>query len=239
MLTGCAGWSIPAACAPAFATAGSHLQRFAAVFSAVEINSSFYRPHRASTYARWAYSVPDDFLFSVKLPRTITHEAKLAGADEAMSRFAGELEGLGGKLGCVLIQLPPSLAFDVTVATDFFARMHLRFGCVLACEARHASWFGDAATALMTAQGITRVFADPPKGQQGDYVATTDTVYARLHGSPRVYYSSYETQYLEQVAATMRRYGAEGRSVWTIFDNTASGAAVANALAVAALAPNR
>ena len=103
MLVGCAGWTIPKEAAAAFPLAGSHLERYASVFGAVEINSSFYRPHRVTTYARWAASVADDFRFSVKLPRAITHDARLVGFDEPLAQFAHEAGTLGDKLGCVLV----------------------------------------------------------------------------------------------------------------------------------------
>ena len=70
---GCAGWSIPKAHAGAFPAVGTALERYAQVFDCVEINSSFYRSHRPSTYERWAASVPDHFRFSVKMPKQITH----------------------------------------------------------------------------------------------------------------------------------------------------------------------
>ena len=101
---------------------------------------------------------------------------------------------------------------------------------MIACEARHPSWFGDEATALLTANGITRVIADPAKGQPGPHVPTSADIYVRLHGSPRVYYSSYAPDYLAQLARDMAVHVAAGRTVWCIFDNTASGAATQNAL---------
>src|SRR5881397_2217283 len=110
-LVGCAGWGLHKDVASRFPPDGSQLERYAAVFPAVEINSSFYRPHQPQTYARWAASVPEAFRFSVKLPRTITHDAKLRGIDELLDRFAREAGELGPKLGCVLVQLPPSGAF--------------------------------------------------------------------------------------------------------------------------------
>ncbi|MBP1204838.1 uncharacterized protein YecE (DUF72 family) [Duganella sp. 1411] len=222
---GCAGWSIDRQSAPRFPGDGSHLQRYAAVLTAAEINSSFYKPHQATTYARWAASVPADFRFSVKLPRSISHDQKLVDIDELLARFAAEAGTLGDKLGCVLVQLPPSLTLQPAVADDFFARLHDSFDCMLACEARHGSWFSDEATELLRRHRITRVIADPPAGQPGIYVPTTDLVYARLHGSPRIYYSSYDEAYLDQVAAYLK-----DRSGWCIFDNTASGAALPNAL---------
>ena len=80
----------------------SLLHRYAAAFPAVEINSSFHRPHRPATYARWASSVPDRFRFSVKLPRAVTHEARLAGTAALVERFLGEVRSLGDRLGVLL-----------------------------------------------------------------------------------------------------------------------------------------
>ncbi|MYN07760.1 DUF72 domain-containing protein [Pseudoduganella aquatica] len=229
---GCAGWSIPKAAGAAFPGEGSHLQRYAAVLNAAEINSSFYRPHQPQTYERWAASVPDSFRFAVKAPKRMTHELRLQDCAEAMRQFAAETTGLGEKLGCVLVQLPPSLQLDAATATGFFALVRENFGCMIACEARHPSWFGDEATALLQAAQVTRVIADPPKGQPGPHVATTGATYARLHGSPRIYYSSYEDSFLDQAAASLAGRVGDGRDAWCIFDNTASGAAAANAVAL-------
>jgi uncharacterized protein YecE (DUF72 family) len=231
-LIGCAGWTIPKEAADRFPGAGTHLERYAAVFNVAEINSSFHRPHRVQTYERWAASVPEGFRFSVKLPRTITHDARLVGIDPLLERFAQEAGALGDKLGCLLVQLPPKLAFDARVAEDFFARLQGRFGCMIACEARHPTWFLDGATELLRERGVTRVIADPALGQAGPHVPTTASIYVRLHGSPRVYYSSYSPEYLQALAGDMAVHTAAGRNVWCIFDNTASGAAVPNALAL-------
>jgi uncharacterized protein YecE (DUF72 family) len=224
---GCAGWSIDRESAARFPVGDSHLERYAQVLNATEINSSFYRPHQPQTYERWAASVPADFRFSVKLPRTITHDARLAGIDDLLARFAGEANTLGDKLGCVLVQLPPSLALHQPLASEFFQRVNDAFGCAIACEARHASWFSDDATTLLQRHHVTRVIADPPAGQPGPYVATSDTIYARLHGSPRMYYSAYDQAYLDSIAAYV-----SDKDAWIIFDNTASGAALPNALSL-------
>ncbi|KQQ45902.1 hypothetical protein ASF61_19890 [Duganella sp. Leaf126] len=224
---GCAGWGIGREQADAFPGDDSHLARYARVLNAVEINSSFYKPHQAATYARWAASVPDHFRFAVKLPRSISHEQRLAGCDALLDAFAAQANTLDTKLGCILVQLPPSLRHDSRAAGQFFTALRQRFACALACEARHGSWFGDDATALLRAHGVTRVIADPPAGAPGPYVPTTELVYARLHGSPRMYYSSYGDAYLDQVAQYLA-----GRDAWCVFDNTASGAALPNALAL-------
>lgn len=227
---GCAGWAIARASAAAFATSGSHLERYARVLGTVEINSSFYRPHQAKTYARWAASVPPAFRFTVKLPRTITYDAGLAGIEAPLRQFASEAGALGEQLGCVLVQLPPRLRFEAAIAGDFFARANDAFGCMVACEARHPGWFGEDATELLRQHGITRVIADPAKGQDGPHVPTTPAMYVRLHGTPRIYYSPYAPDYLAQLARDMAVHAQQGRDVWVIFDNTASGAALPNAL---------
>src|SRR4051794_8840359 len=109
---GVAGWSIAKEHAGRFDPEGSHLARYAGRLPAVEINSSFYRPHRPSTYARWATETPDDFAFSVKVPREITHKRRLVESDDLLARFLDETAALGTKRGPLLVQLPPSLAFD-------------------------------------------------------------------------------------------------------------------------------
>lgn len=234
-LIGFAGWTVPKQSAAPFAVDGSHLERFAGVFGCVEINSSFYRPHRPATYARWAASTPPAFRFAVKVPRAITHEGKLQALD-LLDRFAGEASALGDKLGCVLTQLPPKLAFDGAVAERYFTALRQRFACLLACEARHPSWFDEAATALLQAHGITRVIADPAAGQSGPHVPTSNSIYVRLHGSPRIYYGTYDDGYLRQVGAAIAAHVAAGRQVWCIFDNTLSPTFIDQALLVQAIA---
>ena len=137
---------------------------------------------------------------------------------------------LGNKLGCVLVQLPPSLRFEADVAAEFFNTLRQRFDGMLACEARHPSWFAAGATELLTMQGITRVRADPPAGQPGPHVPTTAVAYFRLHGSPKIYYSDYPADYLTALAADL--HASAHPDSWCIFDNTAAGAALFNALDV-------
>jgi uncharacterized protein YecE (DUF72 family) len=228
-LVGCAEWSMSRETAPFFPTEGSPLQRYASVLGAVEINSSFYRSHRPSTYARWADSTPEAFRFCVKLPKLISHQLRLTGAEVALAQFAKEALALGPRLGCVLVQLPPSAVFAATVADLFFALVRQHCSCTVACEARHPSWFGLDATALLQAHGITRVQADPPQGQRTPFVPTTPASYRRLHGSPKVYYSAYSEDYL---ADLRKRLAKERQPAWVIFDNSASGAALLNAVSL-------
>jgi len=231
-LIGCAGWNIPKEAAAAFPPGGSHLERYAAVFPMVEINSSFYKPHQPKTYARWADSVPAGFRFSVKVPRAISHDAQMRDIDGLLARFASEVKELKDKLGCLLVQTPPKLGFHDETARDFFLKLYDTFGCMIACEGRHPSWFSDIATEVLRERKVTRVIADPAAGQPGPHVPTTNDIYVRLHGAPRIYYSSYPQDYLDALVRDIEVHRAAGRQVWCIFDNTAAGEAVPNALDV-------
>jgi len=212
---GCAGWSLPRAVARRFPAEGTHLQRYAARLNCAEINSSFYRPHQPAIYARWAESVPADFRFSVKLPRAITHDARLRGAGAALTSFADEVAGLGQKLGGVLVQLPPSLAFDARVADTFFSMLRRRVASAIACEPRHPSWFLPAVDVLWRRHDIARVAADPARVPAAAEPGGDDRlVYFRLHGSPRMYYSDYEPERLAPVADRIAMEVRAERDTW-------------------------
>jgi uncharacterized protein YecE (DUF72 family) len=231
ILIGTAGWSIPAQYASEFDDGASHLERYAKRFSAVEINSSFYRPHRKSTYVRWAAAVPDDFRFSVKLPKTITHEARLQESAGPIAAFADEVGGLAEKLGVILVQLPPSLSFDAAKAVLFLDVLRAAIDCAIVIEPRHASWSSSHATALMTDRQVARVIADPVMIPSGEAAAGSPGLrYRRLHGSPRIYHSSYDPEFLARLGTALELERRDGIETWCIFDNTASFQATANAL---------
>lgn len=224
---GTAGWNIPKDHAAAFPSEGSHLSRYAAVLPCVEINTSFYRPHRPATYARWRDTVPHGFRFAVKLPRTITHDARLANAEPLLDRFLAEVTALGPALGPLLVQLPPSLRFDRATAAAFLAALRARHPGDLACEPRHPTWFTADATTLLQDLRIARVAADPAVvPQAAEPGGWPGFAYWRLHGSPDMYHSPYGPARLAELGRRL----ASGIPTWIIFDNTADGHATADAL---------
>jgi uncharacterized protein YecE (DUF72 family) len=226
---GIAGWSVPAAYRAA-EPVGSHLQQYAAHFNCVEVNSSFYKPHRLTTFARWADSVPPDFRFSAKLPKAITHERRLVACGEAVTQFCATLAGLHDKLAVLLVQLPPSLVFDERAVEATFSLLRASSSATIVCEARHLSWFQPQVDRLFSALGITRVSADPPiDASLQPSIAAGQFSYLRLHGQPHVYYSSYSPEYLVDLAERLKP-AAEGPGAWCIFDNTARAAAWPNAI---------
>lgn len=225
---GTAGWTISASAADAFPLEGSSLERYSQCLDCAEINSSFHRSHRSDTWRRWASSVPENFLFSAKLSKEITHKKRLVDCGEPLAAALAEMEGLGERLAILLVQLPPSLAFDPAVAEPFFAALRAGWDRPVACEPRHPSWFEPEADSLLQDRRVARVAADParvpaaaePGGWPGLF-------YYRLHGSPAMYRSSYDDGRLEALA---ERLAAATVPTWCIFDNTASSAATGDAL---------
>ncbi len=231
--TGSAGWNIPRVHKANFPADGSGLARYAARLNAAEINTSFYRPHAIATYERWAAAVPGNFRFAVKIPKVITHERGLTRAREPLERFLAEIAGLGDRLGPLLIQLPPSHAFDARRVGRFLELLRARHEGGAVCEPRHASWTTGQASRLLVKFRIARVAADPPRavGLQAPG-GWPGLIYYRWHGSPRPYFSPYSAEQLADLAVKLSGGTADA---WCIFDNTGSGSAAGNALDLRAM----
>jgi uncharacterized protein YecE (DUF72 family) len=194
---GIAGWAIPAAYRLTSSLPRSHLEQYAQYFNAVEINSSFYRPHRLETYQRWRSSVPPGFRFAVKIPRSITHDAQLAGCADELAGFLQNVSGLDEKLAVLLVQLPPGFAFEQAPALQFLRLLTQRAAAKIVWEARNPSWFSGAVDDLFARFDIARVRAHPvPALCAAPEPGNADFTYLRLHGSPRMYYSSYSQEFL-------------------------------------------
>ena len=222
---GTAGWSLPRDAAHAFPGLDSHLERYARILTCAEINSTFYRPPLARTLRRWSASVPASFRFSVKAPKAITHVQSLSCDPGPLESFLGLMRELGERLGPILFQLPPKLAFDEELAESFFDLLRTLHDGPVVCEPRHATWFTPQVSALLAAHRVARVAADPARVPEAALPGGWSGLrYYRLHGSPRTYYTPYSAEYLAQLAPALTP------DSWVIFDNTASGAAIHNAL---------
>ena len=229
ILIGTAGWSIPRSSAFRFNSAGTHLERYSRSLRCAEINSSFHRPHAATTYAKWRDSTPADFRFAVKMTRQITHDLKLQNVRRPLVLFLAQTEGLAEKKGPILVQLPPSFVFERSAVRRFLDLMRKVYDGPIVWEPRHATWFTPAVSSLFNSYGISRVAADPPPAPEASAPAGWPRVaYFRLHGSPRIYWSRYSKADIEALATTICNIST-AEEVWCVFDNTASGAALANA----------
>lgn len=233
---GTAGWNVSSGYANLMSHGGSHLERYSTKLNAVEINTSFYRFHQRKTYERWAQSTPADFSFSVKIPKVITHELRLTDYDKLLDRFLDEVAGLGKKLGVLLIQLPPSFSFDMQIADRFFRSLRSGTQCPSVLEPRHASWFVPDVGKWLNDRGVARVAADPApipdSGRPGGWDGLT---YYRWHGSPQIYHSRYDLAAIFHLKNELDNSRQRNVPTWCIFDNTASGAALGNAIELASL----
>ena len=231
IFVGTAGWSIASQHGSGLPGPGSHLERYGRRLDAAEINSAFYKPHRRETYERWAASVPEDFRFSVKLPKSITHERRLIDCADLLDQFLAQAGGLGAKLGVILVQLAPRLAFDEAAALAFLDELCPRTDARIAIEPRHESWFEDRVNEELQGRRIARVAADPALFPGADQPSGWGGLaYFRLHGSPVIYRSNYADR-LDTISRQIAK--AAATEVWCIFDNTIENHALANALALA------
>lgn len=222
------------------------LEYAAGALGSIEINGSFYSLQRPTSYAAWRSRTPDDFVFTVKGGRFISHLKKLAGVEGALANFfASGVLALGPKLGAILWQLPPTLGFDADRLARFFdllprttidavtvARGHedrMRDRAYLetdadrplryALEVRHASYRTPAFVRLLESHDIALVTADTAGKWPYLEDQTSTFAYARLHGSEELYVSGYTDEQLDGWAAKVRSWGAGGRDVFVYFDN--------------------
>lgn len=230
---GTTGWSLPTQWQDYFPEGKTHLHSYADVFDAVEISRTFRKMPLPSTLQRWAESVPPSFRFSLKLPKVITHEERLRGAGPLLDEFLLVASQLGDRLGPLLVQLPPTLAFEPGVARAFLEDLRLRREGPDVLEARHESWFAPEVDHLLVDHAVARVAADPPRGDRdGRPGGHRGLAYFRLHGSPELYYSAYRGRDLEAWAERVKEARQGADDVWCVFDNTGRGEGTADALAL-------
>lgn len=232
---GTAGWRIPRELRDGFPDWGDRTQLwgYARRLDAVEINKTFYKLPMARTFEKWRGRVPEEFRFSLKAPREITHDRRLEEPEEPLEAFLERARRLEDRLGILLFQLPPSLAFDGDVAATFLAALRERHDGAVALEARHASWFREEPEGLLADHGVTRVAADPPRADaDGRPGADIGAVYFRLHGTPDTYRSPYRGGDLDPWEERVREAAGRAGEVWCIFDNTSEGEGTADALAL-------
>ena len=203
-------------------------------FQTVEINSTFYRWPRSTTFANWRQRLPPGFILAVKAPRGLTHGARLYAPERWIARIAESLIALGDRCGPLLVQLPPDLAVDVARLAYFLAQVPpwLR----VAVEMRHPSWHREDIFTLLEHHGAAYCVMS---GARLPCIlrATASFGYARLHGPDQqhLYAGSYAEEDLQWWAARCREWSAGGRDVFVYFNNDGEGRAVRNAARLAAL----
>ncbi|HLS79231.1 MAG TPA: DUF72 domain-containing protein [Nocardia sp.] len=223
----------------------------------VEINGSFYSLQRPSSYLRWAEQTPADFRFAVKGSRFITHMKRLRDPGTALANFfASGVLALGGRLGPILWQLPPTLSYDPVLLADFFHALprttaaaaelaaghddrvehpHLTVDADRpmrhALEVRHPGFTDPGFPGLLREHDIALVVADTAGTFPFLDDVTSDFVYVRLHGGEELYVSGYTDEALDMWAARIEHW-AENGDVYVYFDNDAKVMAPRDAIAL-------
>jgi uncharacterized protein YecE (DUF72 family) len=192
-------------------------------FSTVELNASFYRRIRRSTWERWRQQSPEGFVWAVKAHRQITRFTRLRQR-KPLREFLQSVAALGNRLGVILFQLPPSLKFDATVAKRFFGWLpeDKRY----AIEPRHPSWFSKKPLALLRQHGVALCMADCGTRYPSAQKVTADFVYVRFHGREQLYRSRYT---LAQLRPWARKLVQWKKPAFVYFNNDFGGYAVENA----------
>ena len=206
---------------PADLPASKMLAYYAARFTCVEINYTFYRMPTAKAVAGWATAVPPAFVFALKAPQRITHHRRLKDVDEPLTYFKDVLRTLGPQLGPLLFQLPPNFRKETTRLGDLLAMLprDLR----VAFEFRHHSWFDDDVYALLRAWNAALCVADTEKGTT-PLVPTADFGYLRLRDQ------DYTDAELADWAARLRSEAWRDAYVFFKHEESGTGPALARRL---------
>lgn len=214
----------------------SELPFYASGFATVELNNSFYRLPSRENFSGWASQTPDDFVFAVKMSRFLTHIKRLRDPAEPVERFLRHASGLGGKLGPVLLQLPPTLPFDKealhAVLSEFPRSIRV------AVEPRHESWWSALARGVLEKHGAALCWADRLGRPQSPLWRTADFGYVRFHegrANPRPRYGRASlSAWLDRISSSF-----SGEPVYAYFNNDPGGAALHDAVALAGQASRR
>lgn len=217
-------------CYPADILKRDLLPYYASHFKTVEINSTFYHLPKRSTILHWLEVTPDDFRFTLKANRTITHAKKLHEVYEETLTFIRLVRPLKAKLGVILFQIPPSVRLDVKLLDDFICE--LPRGYRYAIEFRHASWMDEVVFQLLALHNIALCLHDYEQRPM-PWIATADFVYLRLHGPSGRYRGSYDQRQIDALAQRVTAFSQEGKRVFCYFNNDMEGFAWYNAKSLA------
>jgi uncharacterized protein YecE (DUF72 family) len=207
----------------------SRLAYYATLFNTIEINSSFYKPPMPVTFTKWANMVPDDFQFTIKLWRNITHARGFTFSTTDVALFMKAAANLGRKKGCLLIQLPPSVTkAKMKPLTDLLEEARTTGpGWKLAVEFRDKSWYNKDTYRLLDEFAAALVLHDMPSSLIRTPLDNTRFVYIRFHGVRGDYKGGYDLPHLQEYAEHIKTWLKQGKDVYTYFNNTI-GDAVAN-----------
>ncbi|MFP5438908.1 MAG: DUF72 domain-containing protein [Bacteroidia bacterium] len=195
-------------------------------FNTYELNATFYRFPTLKSLETWYEKAPDGFIFSIKIPKTITHIKRMEGCKDEIEKFYDVARaGLREKLGCVLFQLPPSFTYSPERLEAIISAMNPEFANVV--EFRNESWWREDVMEILDSNNISFCSVNYPK-LPTSIMKTTQTGYVRMHGNPKLFYSEYTQEQIESLYSAV--ISNNFKQVYIYFNNTASTAGIINAL---------
>ncbi|MDB5197209.1 MAG: hypothetical protein JWP88_1580 [Flaviaesturariibacter sp.] len=196
-------------------------------FNTLELNVTFYRFPELKSLQNWYSKAPEGFVFSAKVPRTVTHYQKFIGTQQVVTDFYAVLrEGLREKLGCVLFQLPPQFSYSEERLQAILEQLDYSFSNVI--EFRHESWWRGDAMEVLHRKNVSFCGVSFPKIIHDEAIVTTPIAYYRFHGVPKLFYSEYDPTFLQEKVQELET-NEDVETAYLYFNNTASLAALHNA----------
>ena len=224
--SGCSGLDLPVPRSqyPPEFREKSRLAYYSSLFNSIEINSIFYKLPRTSTVINWAETVPDDFRFTFKVSKTITHVKGLDFAVKDINEFIKTVEHIGNKKGCLLAQFPPSLKIErldkLQDLLEALGEATQNNEWRIAAEFRNSSWYEREVYELLNEFNISMVIHDIPASATPLHEMPGDFIYLRFHGPEPRYRGSYSNEYLQKYAENIKQWLKEGKTVYAYFNNT-------------------
>ena len=202
----------------------SRLTYYSSFFNSIEINSSFYKIPQAATITKWSDSVPENFRFTFKLWKGITHCKGLFFNKEDVVTFFNSINAVTKKKGCLLIQFPPSIGsehfFQLKKLLSCIHEINTTFEWKIAVEFRNKSWYHNKVYDLLNFYKAAVVIHDIPKSATPLLDQIHDFIYARFHGPTGNYRDSYSEDFLHEYATYINEWIADDKTVYVYFNNT-------------------
>lgn len=206
----------------------SRLTYYATLFNTIEVNSSFYKIPMTATVSRWAASVPDNFRFTFKLFREVTHNKKLSFASSDVEAFLQTISWIGHKKGCLLVQFPPSITNEhISQLGELLRAIRIadpESHWKVAVEFRFKGWYNQDVFDLLENYAATLVLQDLPASTSPMNQVSSDIIYVRFHGPTGNYRGSYSEAFLHEYAGYITEWLSDGKKVYVYFNNTAGDA---------------
>lgn len=203
---------------------GSRLTFYASLFNSIEVNRSFYKVPQPATFSKWVTEVPEEFRFTVKLWRGITHAPELNFNPVDVDKFIHAANQLGTKIGCLLIQFPPSLQAgkidQLQRLLTTVRRSSSRRDWNIAVEFRNRTWYSQEVEHLLAQFRAARVLHDMPASKIMETTGNLPFVYLRFHGPAGDYKGGYSKSVLKEYAKMVQQWQAAGKDVYAYFNNT-------------------